>query len=213
MERLTRFPAMSMPSPRRSGRPASLGATSSLRWRRSNARSSADRRRSIVGSRATKRDRPAAKRGFDHLQWQGAVAPPATTDSHSATARFTTSGRPRTPTSAAAGCSPPPSSCATHSRHRPCATWHAARLTCTMARSQTLEEVIDLYDRGGIERPSRSVLIRPLGLTDAEESDLIAFHAHTDVRAADGIACRACRARRRLHTASARAAAAFGVRE
>ncbi len=39
----------------------------------------------------------------------------------------------------------------------------------------TLEEVIDLYDRGGIERPSRSVLIRPLGLTDAERADLIAF--------------------------------------
>ena len=39
----------------------------------------------------------------------------------------------------------------------------------------TLEEVIDLYDRGGIERPSRSVLIRPLGLTDSEKQDLIAF--------------------------------------
>jgi cytochrome c peroxidase len=39
----------------------------------------------------------------------------------------------------------------------------------------TLEEVIDLYDRGGIERPSRSVLIRPLGLTSDEKSDLIAF--------------------------------------
>jgi cytochrome c peroxidase len=40
---------------------------------------------------------------------------------------------------------------------------------------ETLEEVIDLYDRGGIERPSRSVLIRPLGLMDAERADLIAF--------------------------------------
>ena len=39
----------------------------------------------------------------------------------------------------------------------------------------TLDEVIDLYDRGGIERPSRSPLIRPLGLTDAERADLIAF--------------------------------------
>ena len=39
----------------------------------------------------------------------------------------------------------------------------------------TLEEVIDLYDRGGIERPSRELLIRPLGLTDHERSDLIAF--------------------------------------
>ena len=40
---------------------------------------------------------------------------------------------------------------------------------------QTLEEVIDLYDRGGVERPSRSVLIQPLGLTEAEKTDLVAF--------------------------------------
>ena len=40
---------------------------------------------------------------------------------------------------------------------------------------ETLEEVIDLYDRGGIERPSRSAPIRPLGLTDPERADLIAF--------------------------------------
>lgn len=39
----------------------------------------------------------------------------------------------------------------------------------------TLEEVIDLYDRGGIARPSRSPSIRPLGLTEAEKRDLIAF--------------------------------------
>jgi cytochrome c peroxidase len=39
----------------------------------------------------------------------------------------------------------------------------------------TLEAVIDLYDRGGIERPSRSPLIKPLGLTRQEKSDLIAF--------------------------------------
>jgi cytochrome c peroxidase len=39
----------------------------------------------------------------------------------------------------------------------------------------TLDDVIDLYDRGGIERPSRSVLIRPLGLTTDEKTDLIAF--------------------------------------
>ncbi|MGE5537040.1 MAG: cytochrome-c peroxidase [Gemmatimonas sp.] len=39
----------------------------------------------------------------------------------------------------------------------------------------TLEAVIDLYDRGGIDRPSRSELIRPLGLTAREKADLIAF--------------------------------------
>src|SRR4029077_16655740 len=39
----------------------------------------------------------------------------------------------------------------------------------------TLEAVIDLYDRGGIDRPSRSELIFPLRLTGAEKADLIAF--------------------------------------
>lgn len=39
----------------------------------------------------------------------------------------------------------------------------------------TLEAVIDLYDRGGIERPSRSDLISPLNLSKAEKGDLIAF--------------------------------------
>jgi len=39
----------------------------------------------------------------------------------------------------------------------------------------TLEEVIDLYDRGGIDRPSRSNLIFPLKLTKDEKADLIAF--------------------------------------
>jgi cytochrome c peroxidase len=39
----------------------------------------------------------------------------------------------------------------------------------------TLAEVIDLYDRGGIDRPSRSALIKPLELTGTEKADLIAF--------------------------------------
>jgi cytochrome c peroxidase len=39
----------------------------------------------------------------------------------------------------------------------------------------TLEDVVALYNRGGIERPSRSVLIRPLGLTENEQADLVAF--------------------------------------
>jgi cytochrome c peroxidase len=39
----------------------------------------------------------------------------------------------------------------------------------------TLEAAVDLYDRGGIDRPSRSELIRPLGLTAEEKADLIAF--------------------------------------
>lgn len=39
----------------------------------------------------------------------------------------------------------------------------------------TLEAVVDLYDRGGIDRPSRSELIRPLGLTADDKADLVAF--------------------------------------
>jgi cytochrome c peroxidase len=39
----------------------------------------------------------------------------------------------------------------------------------------TLDAVIDLYDRGGIDRPSRSPEIHPLGLTNTEKADLIAF--------------------------------------
>lgn len=39
----------------------------------------------------------------------------------------------------------------------------------------TLREVIELYDRGGIERPSRDEAIRPLGLSDGEKDDLVAF--------------------------------------
>lgn len=39
----------------------------------------------------------------------------------------------------------------------------------------SLEAAIDLYDRGGIDRPSRSPLIRPLGLTADEKADLLAF--------------------------------------
>ena len=39
----------------------------------------------------------------------------------------------------------------------------------------SLTAAIDLYDRGGIERPSRSRDIRPLNLTNDEKADLLAF--------------------------------------
>ena len=39
----------------------------------------------------------------------------------------------------------------------------------------TLEDVVDHYDSGGVDRPSRSDLIRPLHLTAQEKSDLVAF--------------------------------------
>jgi len=39
----------------------------------------------------------------------------------------------------------------------------------------TLEQVVDHYDGGGVDRPSRSDLMHPLGLTAQEKSDLVAF--------------------------------------
>lgn len=39
----------------------------------------------------------------------------------------------------------------------------------------SLEAVIDLYDRGGIERPSRSPAIKPLNLSQDEKTALLAF--------------------------------------
>jgi cytochrome c peroxidase len=39
----------------------------------------------------------------------------------------------------------------------------------------TLEQVVEHYDHGGVDRPSRSDLMRPLGLTVQEKSDLVAF--------------------------------------
>ena len=39
----------------------------------------------------------------------------------------------------------------------------------------TLEDVIELYNRGGIDRPSRSPSIEPLSLTETEKKALIEF--------------------------------------
>jgi cytochrome c peroxidase len=39
----------------------------------------------------------------------------------------------------------------------------------------TLEDVVEHYDRGGTDRPSRSDLVSPLGLTVQEKTDLVAF--------------------------------------
>lgn len=39
----------------------------------------------------------------------------------------------------------------------------------------TLEDVVEHYDRGGIDRPSRADTIRPLGLTPLEKSNLVEF--------------------------------------
>jgi cytochrome c peroxidase len=39
----------------------------------------------------------------------------------------------------------------------------------------TLEEVIELYNKGGVDRPSRAEVIKPLGLNTTEKADLLAF--------------------------------------
>ena len=39
----------------------------------------------------------------------------------------------------------------------------------------TLADVIELYNRGGVDRPSRSELISPLNLSQQEKADLLAF--------------------------------------
>jgi len=39
----------------------------------------------------------------------------------------------------------------------------------------TIEDVIDLYNRGGIDRPSRDDEIHQLNLPQSEKADLIAF--------------------------------------
>jgi cytochrome c peroxidase len=39
----------------------------------------------------------------------------------------------------------------------------------------TLESVIEHYNQGGVERPSRSDLMKPLGLTAQDKTDLVAF--------------------------------------
>ena len=39
----------------------------------------------------------------------------------------------------------------------------------------TLEQVVEHYDQGGVDRPSRSDLVKPLSLTPQEKSELVAF--------------------------------------
>ena len=39
----------------------------------------------------------------------------------------------------------------------------------------TLREVIEVYDKGGIDRPSKSEVMKPLNLSPSEKDDLIAF--------------------------------------
>jgi cytochrome c peroxidase len=43
------------------------------------------------------------------------------------------------------------------------------------ASAATLADVVKLYEKGGIARPSRSPMLLPLGLTDQDRLDLVAF--------------------------------------
>jgi cytochrome c peroxidase len=43
------------------------------------------------------------------------------------------------------------------------------------ASAATLGDVLKVYEKGGIARPSRSPMLFPLGLTDQERIDLVAF--------------------------------------
>jgi cytochrome c peroxidase len=58
----------------------------------------------------------------------------------------------------------------------------------------SLAEVIDLYNRGGIDRPSRDNDIRPLNLQSGEKSDLIAF-LNTSAARLSRTCFRACHAK------------------
>jgi cytochrome c peroxidase len=51
----------------------------------------------------------------------------------------------------------------------------------------SLEDVVDLYDKGGTARPSRSRHVRPLGLTPGEKADLLAFLKALDSDPGTGI--------------------------
>jgi cytochrome c peroxidase len=39
----------------------------------------------------------------------------------------------------------------------------------------TLDDVVKFYEKGGIARESRSPMLMPIGLTDQERGDLVAF--------------------------------------
>ena len=43
------------------------------------------------------------------------------------------------------------------------------------ASSATLADVVVHYEKGGIDRPSRSAMLLPIQLTDQDRLDLVAF--------------------------------------
>ena len=61
------------------------------------------------------------------------------------------------------------------------------------ARWRRSKQVVEHYDHGGVDRPSRSDLMKPLGLTSQEKTDLVAF-LKTLTSDLSPTACRSCRA-------------------
>ena len=115
----------------------------------------------------------AAKRGFDLFKGQPA-ARPAIVAGPSQTGPSTTSGSPRA--RIGRGRLFPTSVKLRHAFKTPTLRDAARRAPYMHDGSiPTLDAVIALYDRGGIERPSWSELIYPLGLSAGEKADLVAF--------------------------------------
>jgi cytochrome c peroxidase len=42
-------------------------------------------------------------------------------------------------------------------------------------QTATLEAVVELHNKGGVQNPNLDPLIKPLGLTETEKKDLVAF--------------------------------------
>ena len=146
-----------MPSMPPSVKATSPSARSSSPWQHMSAPSYPARRRSTVGSTATRR--PSARRRNADLICLSArrIAPHATAAGHSPMRRFTTLARQRAPISVVGACFPRLSGCATPSRRPRCVMSPAARLTCMMVRCRRLRQSsISTIVAGSIAEPIRT---------------------------------------------------------
>ena len=128
----------------------------------------------IHGSREMRRRFPRKPSAALPFQRQGALFRPAMRAGTSPMTAFRTSGC-RARTSAAENSCRAWSRCSTPSRRLACAKLRAEVPFMHDGSLATLEAVVEHYDRGGVDRPSRSDLMKPLGLTAQEKSDLVAF--------------------------------------
>ena len=139
-----------------------------------DGRSSPPSRRSIVGSRATKPRSRTPPSAASRSTTTRRCASPATAAGASPTTCSTTSAPPP-PIAAAAPWSRTIRPCSSRSRRRPCATSTLRPPYMHHGLQVTLDEVMRHYEKGGIDRPSRSPLMQPIQLTDQERQDLVAF--------------------------------------